>query len=457
LAHDTLDSTPTATATPLPQITIDELTLNPDLPTPIYITSRTRLILLAAMGLVLVWFALNAPSVPRLLLLGGTLALILSFPVRLLTRWMPRGIAIIVVVTSTIALIALALGLIIPFAVSEISQFAEGLPDTLEDLENVLRDVLVDFRRRGWIEQNPDTILDNIEETMFAQGQVLAETLLDNLIVTLTSTFNLLITAFGMIFIATYLLVDIPRFRSTFVRSFAPGYRPDADRLWQTLGESLSRYLAGLTISIAIQGLLVALGLYVIGVPYAVIFGLWMSATAILPYVGAFIGAIPAVLVALTISWQMAVVTVLLYVAVNQIDSNFITPRIQGNALRVHPLLIFLAVIAGGEISGAFGAILAVPTLAVLRVLGEFFWVRLRVRGPQQDTLLSAMRNDLAMERLVHQSATPNGKRRFIRRQPLRYHPAAKPRPVRVNHRTRRNRVNARTGQPVGHPVAEDL
>jgi predicted PurR-regulated permease PerM len=433
-------------STPLPQFTIDELTLNPDLPTPIYITSRTRLVLLVAMGLVIVWLALNAPSIPRLLLLGGTVALILSFPVRLLTRWMRRGVAIVVVIASTIAMIGLALVLIIPFAVSEISQFAEGLPDTLESLRELVRDVLIDFRQRGWIEQNPDTIIDNFEETMFSQGQVLAETLLDNLITTLTSTFNLLITAFGVVFIATYLLVDIPRFRNTFVRSFAPDYRPDAEKLWQTLGESLSRYLAGLSVSIAVQGILVAIGLFLIDVPYAVIFGLWMSATAILPYVGAFIGAIPAVLLALTFSWQTAVLTVLVYVAVNQIDSNFITPRIQGNAVRVHPLMIFLAVIAGGEISGPLGAILAVPTLAVLRVLGEFFWVRLRVRGPQKETLLSAMRNDLTVERLANQSATPNRNHRFIRRQALRYHPAPKPRPVQVKPRTRQSQPsNQRT------------
>jgi predicted PurR-regulated permease PerM len=159
------------------------------------------------------------------------------------------------------------------------------------------------------------------------------------------------------------------------------------------LGESLSRYLGGLLVSITLQGLMAGIGLSLIGVPYAVIFGIWMSLTAVLPYIGAFLGAIPAVAVAATISWQHAVVTVLLYVLINQLESNFITPRIQGNAVRVHPLLIFIAVLLGSELGGAFGAIIAVPTLAVVRVLAEFFWERLRVRGPQQ-TFLAAIGGD---------------------------------------------------------------
>ena len=87
------------------------------------------------------------------------------------------------------------------------------------------------------------------------------------------------------------------------------------------------------------------------------------------------------------------VVTALLYVLINQVEANFITPRIQGNAVRVHPLLIFIAVLLGSELGGAFGAIIAVPALAVTRVLSEFFWERLRVRGAQQ-TFLSAIGSD---------------------------------------------------------------
>lgn len=91
----------------------------------------------------------------------------------------------------------------------------------------------------------------------------------------------------------------------------------------------------------------------------------------------------------------MAVVVLLLYIAINQVEGNLITPRIQGTAVRVHPLVIFISVIGGSQLAGPLGAILAVPTLAVFRVLIEFLWVRLQVPGDHShDTVLVALGGD---------------------------------------------------------------
>jgi len=359
-------------------------------PTPIYISRRTRLILLAALVLALAWLAREAPSIPRLLLLGSTVALVLSFPVRVLGAFLPRGIAILIVIGSSIALSILAMILLVPFMVAEISRFVTNLPLTADATQNVVRDVLMEFRKRGWMEQNPDALIADIRANLINRGEALVQTLLSNLLVTLTQTLATVLTVFGILFIATYLLIDIPRFRENFIHAFSPPYRDDAALLWFTVGDSLSRYLAGLLVSIVIQGTLATIGLSLLGIPYALVLGLWMSLTAILPYIGAFLGAIPSVLIALTISPETAVLVTALYIGINLLEGNLITPRVQGEAVRVHPLLIFIAIIAGGEIAGVLGAILAVPILAVARVLVEFFWVRLRTRYPE-DTVLTAL------------------------------------------------------------------
>lgn len=372
-------------------------------PTPIYISSRTRLILLLLIGLAILLLAMNAGSVVSLLLVGSTVALVLSFPVRLLSHILPRRLSIAIVALTTGFIAILVLALIIPFAVNEISKLAEAMPATVEALTDLTRNVLNEFYDRGWLNQHPESVMNDIESGLFDAGQRIATDVLGNIVGWLTRSVSLLITTFGVIFVAIYLLVDIPRFKESFIRMWAPDYREDAVVLWDTIGYSLSRYLGGLLISIIIQGVMAFIGLSVLGVPYALILGLWMSATAILPYVGAFLGAIPAVLLALTISWQLAVATVLLYIVVNQLEGNFITPRIQGSAVRVHPLLIFLSVLAGSTMFGALGAVMAVPALAVLRVLAEFFWLRLRVRE-DHPTLLAAMRADAASERMVAQS-----------------------------------------------------
>lgn len=359
-------------------------------PTPIYITPRVRLILIIATFVLVYLLATAAPSIPRLLTLGATLALVLSFPVRMLSRWIPRGWAIAAAIGATLLLLILLLVLLVPFVISEVSDFIQDLPALAEDAQELTRDAVTEMNRRGWIRQDPAETYDTIESTLLDRAQAIVEAALSGALNTLTQSINVLISAFGVFFIATYLLIDMPRFRRTFVNAFSERYRADAEHLWRTMGESLSRYLGGLLFSITLQGIFAGVGLWLIGIPYAAVLGIWMSLTAVLPYIGAFLGAIPAVLIAFTLSWQHALFTVLLYVLINQVEANLITPRVQGSAVRVHPLLIFIAVLLGSEIGGVFGAIIAVPTLAVIRVLAEFFWVRLRVRGPHE-TFLAAI------------------------------------------------------------------
>jgi predicted PurR-regulated permease PerM len=100
---------------------------------------------------------------------------------------------------------------------------------------------------------------------------------------------------------------------------------------------------------------------------------------AIIPYIGSYIGGIPATIVAFTVSPTIGILTALTYVIINFIDGNLIAPRVQGQAIRVSPLFIFLAVIGGGQIAGIWGALMAVPFLAVLRVVYDFLEERLVV------------------------------------------------------------------------------
>jgi predicted PurR-regulated permease PerM len=372
-------------------------------PTPILISHRVRTILLIAAAALLLWLASRTPNIIQLLFMGATVSLVLSFPVRALQRVMSRSLAILIVTVSMLMLAMLVLALLIPFLINEITRFAESLPETLEYLRNLVNDGLTFMHSRGWIEQNPENVLDDIQQGIFDAVQSLSTDIIGNVVSTLSASVNILITTFGVIFIAVYLLVDIPRFKDSYLRMWTQPYRQDAFLLWDTLGYSLSRYLVGLVISLTLQGTLVWIGLTVLGVPYAALLGLLMAATAILPYIGAFIAGIPGVLVALTVSWQHAVGAAVLYVLINQLEGNLITPRIQGSAVRVHPLLIFLAVITGSRLFGPFGAIMAVPTLAVLRVVLEFFWLRLRV-DQDRHTVLTAMRADAMPARIAEQS-----------------------------------------------------
>ena len=190
-------------------------------------------------------------------------------------------------------------------------------------------------------------------------------------------TIGFALTLFGTVFVGVYLLVDVRRFEAAFLSAWPHPYRRDAKALWEAFGYSLSKYLGGLVLVLLIQGAISAIGLFLLGVPYALALGAFVSAAAVIPYLGAWISAVPAVLVALTVSPATAALTALLFLGIQQLEGNFLTSKIQGDTLRVHPILVFLAVIVGGGLAGIVGVIVAVPSLAVLRVLFDFFRVRL--------------------------------------------------------------------------------
>lgn len=379
-------------------------------PTPILISPRTRTILLLAAVVALVLLVRAAPSVLVIVLGGITLALILSFPVRLLAHVMPRGLAILVTFLGLLGLVILAIVALVPLLVEQLTALVAATPQLAIDGNNLMLALLRPLRERDLLPGEPEEILAEVQQELFERAQTLAQALLAALLGFLSSALNVLLQVFGIFFVAIYLLIDARKFEAAYLAMAPRRYRRDARELWDAFGHSLSRYLGGLAFVVVIQGALATFALTVLDVPYAVVLGAWTSATAILPYIGAFLGAIPAVIIALFESPTKAILTALAYLAINQFEGNFLTPRIQGQALNVHPILVLLAVITGSEIAGLQGAIFAVPALAVLRVLVHFFRARLRVQESAPSTLLA--RPDSAPSAMpasttMHYSASP--------------------------------------------------
>jgi predicted PurR-regulated permease PerM len=349
--------------------------------TPIPITARTRAVLVAVAVLALVWLAWQAPTVPRLVLFGGALALVLSFPVRMLQRLMPRSVAIGVVVVGLLLTIAVLISLI-PLGNAQLTELVGALPGYVDQAERALERGVAWLSRRGLVAGDPEEVIADVRAGIIARAQRLGEGVLAGALDRLSGTLSAAIQLFGTLLIAVYLLADIGRFKAILVATAPPPLRDDAEALWWHLEHSLSRYLGGLLVSISVQGVAAAVALSLLGVPFALLLGLWTAATAVLPYVGAWLAGIPAVALALMVSPTTAVLAAAIFFAINLVEGNLLTPRIQGDAVRVHPLLVFLAVIAGSEVAGLVGAALAVPALAVLRVLVDFFGDRLYVPQP---------------------------------------------------------------------------
>jgi len=346
-------------------------------PTPLPISRRTRTVLLLAALFVLGYVVYRVPDVLTSTVGGIALALVLSFPVRFLSRFMPRGLAILLSFLLMVGLVVLAGIYLVPLVVEQLASLVSAVPEIVDTLGQYLQDALNSLQNRGFLPGDPQQIVSSIRDDLINTAQSVAGSVLSGAFGFIYSTFGFAVTLFGVILIGAYLLVDVRRVEATFLRAVPHDYRRDAKTLWEASGYSLSRYLGGLAFVIAIQGAVSAVGLFLLGVPYALVLGAFVSVMAVIPYLGAWLSAIPAVIVALTVSPTTALLTALLFLAIQQLESNFLTPKIQGDTLHVHPILVFLAVIIGGGLGGILGVIVAVPTLAVLRVLFDFLRVRL--------------------------------------------------------------------------------
>jgi len=359
-------------------------------PTLIPISSRVLAALVIFSLLVFAAFLYAAPTVVVVALGGVSLAVVLSYPVAALSRMMPRSLAILATFLSLAGLLVLAGIYLVPPLIEQLTALVASTPEIATGANRYLLDVLEPLEERNLLGgSSPEQFVSGLVNDLFDRLRALTENLLSGLVGFISSAFNIGVGLFGVLFVAVYLLADVRMVKAAYLRAAPVHYRLDARELWEAFGESFSRYLGGLLFIIVIQGAFAGLALYFLGVPYAILLGAWVSVTAIIPYLGAFLGGIPAVVVALAFDSQTfdsrtttALLVVAAYVLIQQLESNVLTPRVQGQALRVHPIIVLLAVIGGGELAGLAGVIFAVPALATMRVLLDFFRARVRMKKP---------------------------------------------------------------------------
>jgi predicted PurR-regulated permease PerM len=360
-------------------------------PTPIFVSPRVAVVLSVVGAAALAYVLYAAPSILVVALGGTALAVVLSFPVRALSHVMPRGPAILLTFLGLLGMVGLALGYLVPLLVQQMSRLIVRTPDIANSANRLLIDAIAFLDRRELLPgSDPEAFGRELVTDLFNRAQSLTENLLRDLIVFIPQVFNFGIILFAVLFVAAYLLVDVRKVKAAYLKAAPKRYRQDARDLWDAFGYSLSRYLGGLLFVAAVQGVLAGVALWILDVPFALLLGVWISITAIIPYLWAFLGAIPAVVLAFFQSPTTGVLAVVAYILIQQLEGNYLTPRIQGQVLHVHPILVLLAVIGGGQLAGLAGVIFAVPTLAVLRVFFDFFRARIRTSpdtGPEGPAL----------------------------------------------------------------------
>jgi predicted PurR-regulated permease PerM len=147
------------------------------------------------------------------------------------------------------------------------------------------------------------------------------------------------------------------------------------------MSKAVVSYVRGQLLVSLIIGTSVGVGMWIFGVTglvpganhYALLFGAWSAITELIPYLGPILGAVPPVLYALVSHPIAAIWVVILFLFIHQIEGHVVVPNVMGSALRLHPLLVIFGLLAGGEIYGFPGVLVALPFLAACRAAWEFF------------------------------------------------------------------------------------
>ncbi|MDP1795095.1 MAG: AI-2E family transporter [Acidimicrobiales bacterium] len=322
------------------------------------------------------------------LLLAATIVFLLNPVVnRLERRGLPRAMAAgVAYVSVIIGLVALGFALT-PLVGGQVDQLRDDFPEIRQRVEDFVNDKSAESVRDDWPIQIPryDKLLDELsppERDLRDQ--------IDQLRQVGGTVFHVgLVLALAPI-IAFYLLVDLPNTARVAQTLIPANLRDEVNIVARRLNHAIGSYFRGQLAVAVLVGVLCSIGLALIGLKFAFIVGMIAGLFNIVPLIGPWIGGVPGVIIALTTgSAVQALLVVAVMAGVQQIDNHFITPQVMQRAVKLHPSVVMLALLAGGAVGGFVGLLLAVPVTAVLRIVGSHIW-RHRVLGEPMEELSGA-------------------------------------------------------------------
>jgi putative heme transporter len=285
------------------------------------------------------------------LVLGLTLASALVPPIRFLSRWLPRALAIVVVYLSIPLLLALIFYFTIPPLVQQIQSVSMSIPNIATIIQPLLN-------RLG------DLAPGNLINDLASNLSQLASSLVSVPVMIARGLVDLI----AIIFISIYASLEAPAMRR-FALSLVPPEREG--RLSEILGDmiwEMGGYLRGAFLDGVIIGLSTYMGLLLLGVDFPLVLSLFAGIMEIVPAVGPIIAAIPILLISLLQSPTKALFSLIFMLAIHQFEGNIVFPNVMRSQTSISPLLVLVALLGGYAIGGLLGALTAIPVVAVSRV-----------------------------------------------------------------------------------------
>jgi len=283
-----------------------------------------------------------------------------------------RKRSILIVFSVIIAVVITIIFLILPTLYNELSKLAVILPNVIQLFTEKVDGLREQFKATG-LPSRVALVLDQ----HLGQGEVIMASRLNIFLANLPNVLSTVTLYILSPVIAIYFLSDWKGLGAHFYRMIPQRGRMEWRRLWQDINHVIRQFVRGNLVVAVIVGLLIGIGVKLVGMEYALLIGLICGIFDLIPYFGPIIGAVPSVLLALTKSPAMALKVVVIILIVQQLEGNVISPKLMGESVGLHPIWVVFALLAGGELAGVWGMLLAVPVAAVIRVIFKHIYFRL--------------------------------------------------------------------------------
>jgi predicted PurR-regulated permease PerM len=342
---------------------------------PAVVPRWVQMVAVLLAGLALYALANAAGPVLLLFLTAAVIALILNPLVTAVQRArVPRGLAILLVYGAFFVTLATVGTLLVNPIADQFSSFRDDVPSIVDSANNRLEDVQEYFDRKGIdveVKRQGESALTTLQARVVGgTGEVVSfgTDLVERLI---TAGFAVIL----VFVLSVYMLVYGARIGDLARSVMPPGDGTREDDFPARVVRAVGGYVRGQLLFSLAMGFGAGVGLYLFGVlgifpdgkTYALGFGAFFGLMELIPYIGPFLGAAPPMIVAFFQDPLTAVWVGLLFVALQQVEGHIVAPTVFGHALRINPLLVIFALLFGAELYGILGALLALPTAAVIR------------------------------------------------------------------------------------------
>ncbi len=326
------------------------------------------------------WLLSHVTRALLLLVLSGLLAFAASPIVNRLDRFMPRVLAVSVTFVGGALLMAGFATVVVVAAADQVQQFVHNLPSYSERIQRLQPQALALLHHFGISSAQ----LNTFRENLVAYAQSIGSGVATGAVGLAASLANLIIEMVLILILSIYLTANSGKIAG-WLREQAPtDHRSHVELVISTVNRVVGGYVRGTLTMALFIGVLVGVGMQLLGVPYAVMLAALAFFMEFIPVIGVFISGAACAAVAVTQGVGLALLVLGYFVVVHIIEGDVVGPRVMGKALGVHPAVALLALVAGGEVLGLWGALFGAPIAGLLQSFAAALWRE--TRGPRIET-----------------------------------------------------------------------